>query len=252
MRLEGFLAYKDIKTSEHDLERIEEELKNCDAFLYIGGKEANESAFCQQEIGIAKALDKEIISVNTDGNPPLGFIQHRQAAPCDGIDNLYDIYHELYEFNKDIKEHLDILECEGFSFNKDKEQNKIYLEADLSWNDWHYSTRFEVFHKTKSLGTIKIARQGQTDKEHTVESIPPQFSCLPDNFFSRCLENLELKNDNCYASFCYLLNDVTVLSKEKLLQLKEEEKGIFELSIFRDGTKEFDSEAFENLIGKFK
>lgn len=90
-----FLAHEDINPGEHDLERIEKEIRECDAFIYVSSKKANASAFCQQEIGMAKALEKEIITAMIKNNPPDGFIQHPQAICCQAIND--DFHNKIYK-----------------------------------------------------------------------------------------------------------------------------------------------------------
>ena len=55
-----FLAHEDIDIGEHDVDTIEKSIKDCDYFIYICSEESNNSSACQQEIGMAKGLNKNI------------------------------------------------------------------------------------------------------------------------------------------------------------------------------------------------
>ncbi len=71
-RFDFFLAHEDIKPGEHDLATIEKEIRACHGFVYVGSEEANASPFCQHEVGMAKALDKKIITAMTKNGPQRG------------------------------------------------------------------------------------------------------------------------------------------------------------------------------------
>ena len=115
----AFLAHEDIRPGQHDLEVIEKELKACDVFLYICSEKSNRSAFCQQEIGMAKGLEKEIVAAMID-SPPKGFIAHQQAVRCKDFDSVFMNVFEHLPQDEEIKEHLAILGCKGFSKEKKK------------------------------------------------------------------------------------------------------------------------------------
>ena len=87
-------------------------------FLYISSTESNTSSFCQQEIGMAKGLDKKILSVIVDTEPPQSFIAHKQALKCKNFENIYDSLFEYLPKNKEVEKHLEILKCKGFSKEK--------------------------------------------------------------------------------------------------------------------------------------
>lgn len=235
---EGFLAHNDINPGEHDLERIENELKTCDILLYVCGQDANESAFCQQEIGMAKALDKEIISVMSESdNSPKGFIARIQAINCKDVGQLYDdILPILYKHNQEAMQHLDVLACERFSHREDTNKSTIYLKVD-NWNDYHFMTRFSVEQNNTRIGYVSIAYEGQQERLHTSHFIPSTFLCLPNNFFSHfCPE--EPLDAGKKDSLCHLLNDVSTLTKEKLEQIKAEP--VLKNSLFRGELNKFE------------
>ena len=229
---EAFLAHEDIRPGEHDLECIEKELKECDIFLFIGCKKANESPFCQQEIGMAKGLNKNIYLVMTDKDVPQGFFSRTQAIQCKDLDNLYESVYEYLPQCKEFEQHLNKLSSKGFSLKKKKDY--IHLQA-VDWDDYGFRTLFKIVFNGKEIGTVKIAFIGKNASKSTEDNLPSVFGYLDDKFFSRVvlIYNPQFNQEN---SLRYLLNDVTILSEEKLKVISHE--NVLELSLFRDAEDE--------------
>ena len=216
MNFNCFLAHEDIEPGEHDLNTIEAEIRNCDAFLYIGSEDANNSSFCQQEIGMAKGLNKEIITTMNRDNPPQGFIGRIQAIRYPTLNDKFFKEMCLHIFEKfpayeEIKEHLDILKAKGFSTESKK--NIVRLERD-DWNDHHYLTSFYIYINDQPKANVKISYLKQPTGEHTLEKLPIVFTHLEFPFYSRLSphENLPKKQAD---SLRHLLND-TELMPEKI------------------------------------
>jgi len=68
-----FLAHDDINASEDWHDQIWKALRNCDAFVGLVTSDFNASAWCQQEVGAAFALDKPRLLVRVDASNPPGF-----------------------------------------------------------------------------------------------------------------------------------------------------------------------------------
>lgn len=238
MGCEVFLAHEDTEDGEHDSERIEKELEQCDVFLYVGGEEANESSLCQKEIDMAQAQGKDILPIRFGDSPPLpeGLITSTHATECGDI---YDLYYYIsaheWLISDETKKHLNALGCQGFSLNE--AEDKIYLKSRSGWNDSGYKTIFFMYQKGKKIGRIKIARKGHGVQSHTAKLLPTTFPRLPDDCFSYFeVPDQELENSKI-DSLRYLLNDITVLSEERLMQIKDEP--VIEKSLLRQTTLNF-------------
>lgn len=89
-----FVAHDDIQPSIPWEEQIEKALKTMDIFISIHGENSNNSTWCQQEIGFAKARDVDIIPIMTTNNGkkflPEGFISKIQAMPIIDLPELSD------------------------------------------------------------------------------------------------------------------------------------------------------------------
>lgn len=75
-----FLAHDDIDGGEDWYEEIWASLRTCSAFVGLVTEEFNNSAFCQQEVGAAFALDKPRLLVKLGGHTPPGFAGRFQAV----------------------------------------------------------------------------------------------------------------------------------------------------------------------------
>ena len=236
-----FLAHEDINPGEHDLDTIENEIRECDAFLYIGGKDANKSSFCQQEIGAARALKKEIIPTMTKGNSPKGFIGRIQAISYQKIndDFLGKISIRLLEIfppPEEVKDHLKVLGAKGFFVksipNKVKLiPNTIYLQPS-NWNDFGYLTLFSASIGNQSEGEVKIGYINQPTRTHTYKKLPSFFTHLQLPFFSRVQCDQRVLPQEKIKSLHYLLNETTLMSDED--QKKVINEGVYETSLCRD------------------
>lgn len=78
---ETFLAHEDIQPTKIWMDNIFNCLKDTDIVLVLLTKSFSESIWCNQEIGIALALDKLIIPVKIDQDPE-GFLSKYQALKC--------------------------------------------------------------------------------------------------------------------------------------------------------------------------
>ena len=75
-----FLAHDDITGGADWHDEIWAALHNCHAFVGLVTKEFNASAFCQQELGAALALNKPRLLVRLDVPDPPGFARRFQAV----------------------------------------------------------------------------------------------------------------------------------------------------------------------------
>ena len=182
-----FLAHEDIKPGEHDLERIKKEVSECDVFLIIGNEHSKLSEFCNQEIGMAVAHKKDIISTVHINLSPWGFIQRQQAIKYKNI--LEDLRSKLLEHITQIekyKDHwaselksLEILKIKGFSVDKLKTD---YINLKMSmWDDYGYQTMFEIIRKNKKIGYVRIGYRNQTPSTQN-KSTPQIKDKLPQKF----------------------------------------------------------------------
>jgi hypothetical protein len=77
---ECFMAHDDISAGADWHESIWTQLRTCDAFVGLVTSEFNASAFCQQEVGAALAMNKARLLVRMDVSAPPGFSGRFQAA----------------------------------------------------------------------------------------------------------------------------------------------------------------------------
>ncbi|MGI9392125.1 MAG: toll/interleukin-1 receptor domain-containing protein [Parvibaculales bacterium] len=230
-----FLAHEDIETGEHPLGVIEEEIRSCEIFLYITKEESNKSAFCQQEIGMAKALNKPIITTRQGELAAPCFIGENeiQAIRYKEIDD--NFFNKIYEYligalppSEELKKHLKNLGIEGFSQTPRK--NTIYLEYN-NWNDLGYQTKFNLKIDGKEVGWVQIGYINQQKGEHTCKKLPPFFLRLQLPLFSRLFFNGNLPPKKI-EGLRYLLNDVELMPKEEKKQISNE--GVYKDSLFRN------------------
>ncbi|MCH8152890.1 MAG: toll/interleukin-1 receptor domain-containing protein [Planctomycetes bacterium] len=80
-----FLAHDDVAVSTDWHEEIWKALRACDAFVGLVTEEFNASAFCQQEVGAALALNKPRLLVRLGVPDPPGFASRFQGAKRDGL-----------------------------------------------------------------------------------------------------------------------------------------------------------------------
>lgn len=230
---ECFLAPKDIEPGEIYLNVIEDHLRKCDVFLYIGSKSANESSFCQQEIGMAKGLKKPIISTMTRDCPPRGFIMQLQSQAYTLINDdfirkiLKPIWKGLlhtYKINlitNKIQQSLNCLSIDGFS--TDNQTNTIFLKLN-KWNDFNYMTKFTIYIRNLIIGYAKITYLEQEENIHISEKLPNFFPFIDPPFFSlvRFDNALNLLSKIQKDAILYLLNDVTLMAKNDLANISSE------------------------------
>ena len=213
---ECFLAHQDIKPGKAYIPVIEKDLRECDAFLYVGNEKSNNSAFCQQEIGMAKGLGKPIITITKDCAPQC-FIGHIQAMSYRAIDEKFteNVLKRLLEEFKpgDVNEALKNLGCKGFS----KKSVKDFIHLDLNdWNDFNFKTKFSLIYKNKDQGYVKIGFLDQDTSTSTADILPDTFPFLPFPFFSNICYNENSLTPEEQRSIGLLLNDVGGLDVESL------------------------------------
>lgn len=236
--IDFFLAHEDIEPGENDLERIKREVSKCNIFLIIGNESSKQSEYCNQEIGMAIAHKKTIISTVHGSLPPWGFIQRQQAIKYKNI--LSDLQFRLKEqiiklpeykqFWKVELQNLDTLRIKGFSIDTLK-TNYITLQPD-NFNDYGYCTTFYIHKENTKIGRVKIGYENQTPEElQTKDKLPQYFSFLRDNFFSNIeLEENTLSKKEKQALY-HLLNDVR---HNEDIAKKYINEDVLKTSLFRD------------------
>ena len=256
-----FLAGKDVKTGERYLEKIKKEISECDIFLIIGNKNSKNSEYCDQEIGMAIAHKKDIISTFHADSSPWGFTKGQQAIRYRSI--LEDLRSELLQHITQLKKYrnhweselknLEILKIKGFSVDKLK-TDYINLKIDM-WNDYGYYTAFTILRKGKMIGNVKIGYKNQTPSTQnenipqTKDELPQNFYFLGNGFFSYV--NLEILPENNLLSkeekqaLYQLLNDVRY---KKHLAKQYINEDVLKTSLFRDRGKEL--EKLKNSLKK--
>ena len=81
-----FLAHEDIQESEDWVKTILGQLRDCAAFLGVIDNAFNKSAYCQQELGAALALDKPMLLISRDGaTHPTCLAQWIQSGKPQGV-----------------------------------------------------------------------------------------------------------------------------------------------------------------------
>lgn len=76
----AFLAHEDIQGGNDWHDDIWSSLTTCTAFVGVVTAKFNSSAYCQQEVGAALALNKPRVLVKTDASDPPGFQSRFQAV----------------------------------------------------------------------------------------------------------------------------------------------------------------------------
>ncbi len=239
-----FLAHEDIDHGENFVEVIESWLRECDIFLYVGCPKAHASAFCQQEIGFAKALNKEIVCVMIGDQPPSGFLEGIQAIRCNNLEQLHDTILRYLPETPLVK-HFRVLNCKGFS--KENKPDYIYLSKNL-WTDSGFCTIIDIEINGKKFHT-KIAYKGQSTgaENHSLHRLPTSFPALGAEYFSRIKHYDATLSPEEEQSLRYLLRDIETLSPDEKRAIQNEP--VLKKSLFREDSKGF--QAFSSHISEF-
>jgi hypothetical protein len=83
-----FVCTDSIPTGSDWHGEIQQELEDCDVFLFTASEAANRSVFCAFEAGMALALGKPIHVISLDGQPPPIHLQHLQAIDANRLQRL--------------------------------------------------------------------------------------------------------------------------------------------------------------------
>lgn len=187
--VELFLAHDDLQYGSSAIEELKKELADCHAILHIGNQRSKESDFCDQELGFAIGLNKDVISVLTDKSTdsPWGFIKDNQAVRCSGVENIKFYILEATFFDHIIKEERrkfgQIFGAKGFYVSNSYESNYVTLIPD-NWNDQGYYTSFYVSIENSHVAKVKIGYSGQTERIETKDMLLGYFTHLGERMFS--------------------------------------------------------------------
>ena len=183
-----FLAHDDIQPGNQWNEVLKKELRDCNAILHIGNQSSKESSFCDQELGFALGLGKDIIPVLTDKrDSPWGFISDLHATKCDGVENLK--FHILKDefFNSIVEENRrklkEVVGVDGFYLSDSYTGGYITLIPD-NWNDRNYLTSFHMSIENTFVARVKIGYSGQIHRNHTMNMLLGYFTHLGKRMFS--------------------------------------------------------------------
>ena len=175
-------------------------MRECRYFLYVANAEANQSNYCQQEIGMALALNKTIYSVMYRcKEPPKGFISDKQAQKINNIDQLINhvCFKLMSEYLSDSeKVHLGKLNIKGFKVvdRLSMADEKFILLRKGTWNDYGYKTDFAAKYKNKYFD-LKIG--APNNQELTNHNHPSEFPKLNSGFYSIIISKGNLSDDEC-------------------------------------------------------
>ena len=239
--LSAFLAHQDIESDESFNKKIVGALRECRYFLYVANAEANQSNYCQQEIGMALALNKTIYSVMYKcKEPPKGFISDKQARKINSIDQL--INHVCFKLMSEHlsdseKVHLGKLGMKGFKIVDSlsiADEQFILLRKD-TWNDYGYRTNFTAKYKDKYF-YLKIG--GHNNQELNSDNYPSKFPKLNYGFYS-LITNDENLPDNESQHICALLNCLEDLDAIALSRAIKNNSDILRRSFYRDRDDRF-------------
>ena len=193
-----FLAHDNIQPGSQWNEVLKKELRDCNAILYIGNDESRKSDFCDQELGFALGLGKDVIPVLTDKdiNSPWGFIADRHATMCDSAANLkfYILRDEFFnsiaeENRRKLKE---IAGVNGFYLSDSYVSDYITLIPKIVWNgnehvywdDHGFLTSFMISINNLVVAEVRIGYSGQAEKKHTMDMLLGYFTHLGKSMFS--------------------------------------------------------------------
>ena len=239
--LSAFLAHQDIESDESFNEKIVDALRECRYFLYVANAEANQSNYCQQEIGMALALNKTIYSIMYKcKEPPKGFISDKQAQQINNIDHLINhvCFKLMSEYLSDSeKVHLGKLGIKGFKIVDSisiADEQFILLRKD-TWNDYGYKTNFTAKYKDKYF-YLKIG--GPNNQELTSHNHPIEFPRLNFGFYSLITSNDNLLDNEC-QHIRALLNCLEDLDAIALSRLTENNSDILSRSFYRGQVDKF-------------
>ena len=227
-----FLAHQDIQEGEDYTKAIEESLRKCDVFLYVGSEKAHKSNFCQQELGMAIGLNKLImLMMQKSASPPDGFARHLQALIYEDIDEaIIDIMHSRLSEkilenevpDRQVSDALNIAGIKRFSTIQTNNDDDIICLTKDNWNDEGYLSKFAVTSRGEKIAQVKIITKEQRPLEHIAECLPRYFYKLPERFISRIWfeDNIDA---NKREMLSFLLNDFDSKSEHEQSQLHESE-----------------------------
>ncbi len=166
--IECFVAHDDIKSGSKWEDKILENLKQADYFMPLQTQELSDSFWCQQEAGIAIALETQIVPLIPDkgGIDPVGFYSRYQGARIN-IDDLRPSIRRLL-----IQQ--EIIEADNVA--EELETHLLIFERSNTWAE--ASENFDTLIKYEdkfSKGQIKRIAQAVVDNNQIRDSYSAQF-----------------------------------------------------------------------------
>ena len=248
--VELFLAPDDLQYGANAIDELKRQLTDCLAILHIGNDESKMSNFCDQELGFAIALGKDVIPVLTDNSidKPWGFIENNQAIKCNGVEEIKFHILQAKFFDHMIKEKRrkfrEILGADGFYVSRSYNNNYITLVPDYSWNDSYYLTSFNLLIDNKKVAKVKIGYSGQEIEIHTENMMLGYFTHLGEDMFSaiRYFDNFSLDDEaknlinsnlNCLAVIDIKRRAVSYKICDQALYDKFKDQEVLNVSLLR-------------------
>lgn len=213
-----FLAHEDLQTGIDFKLGLKAKIEQCDTLLYISSREAETSKWCQQEIGMAYVLGKQIIWVSTEKEDNYGFIGDIQAIKCRSVQDIgYTIFGNRifteYLLDGGIShtnsQHAFMVKSHNFI----PRENIIVLDKHKyrNWNDYGYKTKFDLYLNGIKIGRLKICHLNLPIGLHISDFLLGYFPLLGNNMYSVFVPDSEVRLTENFLNFLKnALNDLSL------------------------------------------
>lgn len=220
-----FLAHDDIEVGENDIEAIRKGIIRHDAFFAYGSAKAMQSAACNQEIGMAMALEKQTIWALTPGERPWGVMPPQQGIIIKSGNEdevagalFYDLFMAIEKKIRPdtAKTQIDTMKEASFSafallHNEDKySSNPGVITLIPYYGEWERErepTQFCLHHAGMKLGIASVVCNGQSNGQLTDKFLPTKFPFLGQDYLS-AIKFDEGCNTQLRKALSLLLNDM--------------------------------------------
>lgn len=117
------------------------------------------------------------------------------------------------------------------NFFYDNSEDNVYLE-NSKWDDWfEFETVYKVHYLNKLIGSIKIGREGQTERR---AALPDSFTSLPEGYFSLGTSTNYYSNLKDCNKRIEILNGLKDVAYDLKLFNKIVEQRVTQISLLRD------------------
>ncbi len=265
--IELFLAHEDIPGGEEYIEKIKDELRNCDIFIIYANDNSKNSSFCNQEIGWSLVLNKPFIIIGDKDWDLMPKQQSYKLKPGKEFECFSSIMRDKrtikaisqfaqYKKKSSALKVLAKMNYSGFRVHSkapSKLSDKWIHLIPHAWNDYWFYTEFDVnytINRQKIELSYKIGYRGQiggnpSKSSYTSKEMSEYFLWLPDNFLSRQTDGTG--DTNVDTAISILLRDCEY---DGSLKKGFENEDVFKRSLFLgelNGNNKLDESLFEGM-----